>query len=173
MPVDLEALAKYKDKEAWIEEVKSKTFETEMRCHGCAQVIVHTFLEALGVDNLLVSMAASPFAAGVALTGNLCGALIGGQMVLGLFFGRRDIETGMPGILEGIKPMRKLVKHFSATQEGKLNCRDITGADLADPHEAEDYFAHGGLRRCATLMSEVAAFVAELLYEEYQKKHGA
>jgi len=110
-------------------------------------------------------MSASPFAAGMALTGNNCGALIGGLMVLGLFYGREDVNEGMAGIIKGIRPMRKFVKYFEG-KEGHVNCSDLTGTDLADPEKATAYFKEGGLEKCAGLMAEAASFVAAMIYDD-------
>jgi len=166
--MDLSKLDQYKSKEAFVADLKQRTFDTEMKCHGCAQVIVHTFLDVFGEDNLAVSMASSPFAAGLALTGNNCGALIGGLMVLGLVYGRKDVNEGMPGILAGIRPMRKLVKYFHETYRSP-NCRDITGTDLADPEKATAYFDAGGLKKCATMMADVARFVGDFIWDDRKK----
>ena len=160
-----DALSRYPEKELFVEAVREKTFETEMKCHGCAQVIVHTFLDLLDQPNMALSMSSSPFAAGIALTGNNCGALIGGLMVLGLFYGRKDVNEGMEGIIRGIRPARKFVKYFK-DKEQHVNCRDITGTDLADPRKAEAYFEQGGLEKCATIMAEAAAYVAGMVYDD-------
>jgi C_GCAxxG_C_C family probable redox protein len=126
-------------------------------------------LDVFEEDNTLVSMASSPFAAGLALTGNNCGALIGGLMVLGLVYGRKDVTEGMEGILAGIRPMRKLVRYFQETYH-TLNCREITGTDLADPEKATAYFESGGLEKCAGMMADVSGFVGEIIYEEKEKR---
>lgn len=167
--MDLNKLDKYDEKAQFVADLKKRTFDTEMKCHGCAQVIVQTFLDVFEEDNTPVSMASSPFAAGLALTGNNCGAVIGGLMVLGLVFGRKDVNEGMAGILAGIRPMRKLVKYFQETYQSP-NCRDITGTDLADPEKATAYFESGGLEKCATMMADAAGFVGEIIYEEREKR---
>jgi C_GCAxxG_C_C family probable redox protein len=163
--MDLNKLNKYKDKKVFMEDVKKRTFDSEIKHHGCAQVIVQTFLDVFEEDNVAVSMASCPFAGGLALTGNNCGALVGGLIVLGLVFGRKDIEEGMEGILNGIRPMRKLVRYFEGTHK-TVDCRDITQTDVADPIKAAEYFDHGGLEKCARIMADVAAFVGDILYEE-------
>lgn len=163
--MDMNELNKYKDKSEFIEDVKKRTFASEMKYHGCCQVIVHTFLDVFEEDNVPVLMASSPFAAGLALTGNNCGALIGGLMVLGLVLGRKDIKEGMEGILVGIRPMRKLVRYFMDEQKN-LNCRDITQTDMANPKKATEYFNGGGLEKCANMMADVAGFVGGIIYEE-------
>ena len=161
----MENLHKFKDKEQFLNEIREKTFQTEMRCHGCAQVIVQTFLDVMEEDSQQTSMAASPFAAGLALTGHTCGAAIGALMVLGMVYGRRDVNEGMEGILKGIRPMRKFMKFFE-NKYFHLNCRDLTGTDLANPQKAAAYLENGGLEKCATMMADAAAFVAELIFDE-------
>lgn len=163
--MDLDKLNKYRDKSEFLQDVKAKTFDTEMKYHGCSQVVVHAFLDIFEEDNVPLFMAASPFAAGMALTGNNCGALIGGLMILGSVFGRKDVKEGMPGIIKGLKPMRKLVRYFEG-KGGALDCRDITGTDLANPEKAGAYFEGGGLEKCANIIADVSAYVAGLLYEE-------
>jgi hypothetical protein len=81
--MDLSKINKYEDKASFVEDVRKRAFEMEMNSHGCSQVVVQTFLDVLEEENLPLFMAASPFAAGMSLTGNNCGALIGGLMVLG------------------------------------------------------------------------------------------
>jgi C_GCAxxG_C_C family probable redox protein len=163
--MDLSKLNKYNDKSQFLEDLKERTFQAEMKYHGCAQVVVQTFLDIFEEKNTPLSMAASPFAAGLALTGNNCGALVGGLMVLGLVYGRKDITEGMEGILTGIRPMRKLIKYFQDAYHSP-NCREITGTDLADPEKATAYFDSGGLERCANMMADVAVFVGDIIYEE-------
>jgi len=167
--VDLKKLDKFASKSEFTEEIKKRTFDLEMKNHGCAQVVVQAFLDVIEEENRPVSMAASPFAAGLALTGNNCGAVVGGLMVLGLVFGRKDVNEGMAGILEGIKPMRKFVKYFEE-KHTHLNCCDITGTNLANPEKATAYFDAGGLEKCATMMADAAEFVADIIYEENAKR---
>ncbi len=84
-------------------------------------------------------MAASPFAAGMSMTGNNCGALIGGLMILGVVFGRRSMADGMEGIIDGIRPARRLVKHFQK-RFGALNCLEITADRSGRPGEGRCLF---------------------------------
>ena len=75
------------------------------------------------------------------------------------------LNEGMEGILKGIRPMRKFMKYFE-NKYAHLNCRDLTGTDLANPQKATAYLEAGGLEKCATMMADAAAFVAELIYDE-------
>lgn len=165
--MNLQNLKKYKDKSEFVEDVKKRAFEMEMNSHGCSQVVVQTFLDVFEQEDRTLFMAASPFAAGMSLTGNNCGALIGGLMILGTVFGRKNVAEGMPGILEGIRPTRKLIRYFSGVQ-GSLDCRDITGTTLSDPKMSTAFFDGGGLEKCAGVIADVAGHVATLLWDEYE-----
>lgn len=167
--MDLSRLDRYESKEAFINDIKKMTFETEMQCHGCGQVIVHSFLKILEIDNPDLLMAAGPFFGGMALTGNTCGALLAGMMLLGPFYARKDVNEELPGLIKGVRTFRKFVQFFTE-QNKNLNCRDITGTDLADPKKANAYFASGGLEKCAGITAQVAGYVADLIYENYQSQ---
>lgn len=167
--MDLNKLSRYRDKEEFIADVRKRAFEMEVNHHGCSQVVVQTYLDVFEEENLPLFMAASPFAAGMSLTGNNCGALIGALMVLGVAYGRADIREGTEGILRGIRPMRKLVRYFQQRQ-ADIDCRAITGTDLADPQKSADYFNGGGLQKCAGIIADTAGFVADILYDEWTKR---
>jgi len=167
--VDLSKLDRYGNRAEFVEAVRKRAHDYDFNCHGCSQAVVQCFLDVFEENNAPLFMAASPFAAGMSMTGNNCGALIGGLMVLGAVFGRRSMGDGMEGIIDGIRPSRKLVKQFQG-RFGAINCRELTQTDLADPVKAETYFAGGGLEQCAGITGEVAAFVGALLYDEKAKK---
>ena len=167
--MELSRLDKYPDKTAFLEEWRKKAFDMEMQSHGCSQVVIQIFLDLFEVENKELFMAASPFAAGMSLTGHNCGALVGGLMVLGTVFGRKNVCEGMDGILSGIRPCRKLVKFFQGRHQ-TVNCRDITAVDLSDPQASEAYFEGGGLEKCSNIIADVVVYVADLLYEENLKR---
>ena len=163
--MDLNKLNKYKDKSDFREDLKKRAFEAEMTYHGCAQATLKPFLDIFEIENDAVVMATSPFAGGLALTGNNCGALTGGLIVLGLLYGRKDFDEGLEGIVAGVRPMRKLVRYFEEKHK-TVDCRDITKTDISDPIKGPEYFDHGGLEKCANMIADVAAFVGEILYDE-------
>jgi hypothetical protein len=112
--VDLSKLDRYGNRAQFVEAVRQRAYDYDFKCHGCSQAVVQCFLDIFEEDNAPLFMAASPFAAGMSMTGNNCGALIGGLMILGVVFGRRSMGEGMEGIIDGIRPARRLVKHFQS-----------------------------------------------------------
>ena len=90
--MDKMRVTKFPEKFKNIAEELASTYGPEY--HGCAQVVVATFMEILGIEDEQVLMAASCFAGGGkrCLT---CGAISGGLIVLGLKYGRRRLEDGV------------------------------------------------------------------------------
>jgi C_GCAxxG_C_C family probable redox protein len=164
--VDLTKLSRYENKAEFVEEARKRAHDYDFKYHGCTQAVVQAFLDIFEEENPDLFMAASPFAAGMSMTGNNCGALIGGLMVLGVVFGRSNMNEGMKGIIAGIRPSRKLVKQFKGCFE-TFNCCDLTQTDLADPEKAKAYFSTGGLEKCAGIVGQSAAYAADILYCEY------
>lgn len=168
--MNLELLKQYPNREAFMRTIGDEVYSNELANHGCAQVIVHTFLERFEGKDRLALMASSPFFAGLALTGSTCGALVGSLMVLGMVFGRDEISKGMPGLLKGVRPMRKLVKIFGQDNEGRYTCEELTQVDMASPEESSAYFQEGGLERCAGIMRDAARVAAGLIYDHWQEQ---
>ncbi len=93
---------------------------------GCSQSIVLAALDSLNIRDDTVFRTASGFGAGTGLTNkSTCGALIGGVMLIGLFFGR-DIES-LEKLDRGIK-CYKISKEFIESFEdrfGDIQCSNI------------------------------------------------
>ena len=156
---------KFGSKEEFIKQAREKTYKYEVTYHGCAQALVKAFLDLLEINNPELFKSATGFSAGLALTGNNCGALLGGLMILSMKVGRGEIEEGVKGIVGGIRPMRALMKWFEEKYQS-YQCSTLTGgATLADPEEYKRYEEAGGLEKCAGILAETAAKVAELIYE--------
>lgn len=170
--MNLDSLRDYPNREDFVRTIGEEVFANELASHGCAQVIVHTFFERLGEKNPVALKAAAPFFAGLALTGHVCGGLVGSLMVLGTVFGREDISQGMPGLLAGVRPLRRQIKLFGQDNEGKFNCEELTGVDMASPQDSAAYFEAGGLERCAGIMRQAAETAAGLIYDHWQETAG-
>jgi C_GCAxxG_C_C family probable redox protein len=55
---------------------------------SCSQAVVSSFSEDLGFDKETARKISCGFGAGMARTGNICGAVTGAMMVIGLKYGR-------------------------------------------------------------------------------------
>lgn len=64
--------------------------------------------EALDLEDELALKAASSLCGGVALSGNTCGALSAGIMVMGMKHGRGDLKEGFASVMKAMVPANKL-----------------------------------------------------------------
>lgn len=93
---------------------------------NCAQSILAAFAGQSGVAPELALRMAAPFGGGMGRKGEVCGALIGALMVLGL-------RSSTPG-LEGREEMYRITREFMAAFEqlhGNILCRQLVGHDIA------------------------------------------
>ncbi len=85
--------------------------------------------QQLGIENDLIPRIATPFAGGMARTGEVCGAVVGALMCIGVKHGRD--EVGQPE-----DKARELSGEFLRAfreEMGSLHCRELTGIDLSTP----------------------------------------
>lgn len=185
--MNLSRLQLYPDRQTFCEAVVETVYQTGIKSHGCDQVVVQVFMEKMGIEDKqlfkaaslvvqvfmeqigiedkLLSKTASLFPGEMALTGNACGALQGSLMMMSMVFDLEELSQGLTGLLSGAHSMRKLIKIFEGNNQGKLSCRDITGIDIADPQQFQEYFETGGRERCARLMADTSAAAAALIYD--------
>jgi C_GCAxxG_C_C family probable redox protein len=91
--------------------------------------------QKLGIENEVIPRLATPFGGGIGGRGNVCGAVVGSVMAIGLKYGREE-------------PSQPRDKAYALAQEfcrrfeeemGSLSCRELTGMDLSTP-EGHDAF---------------------------------
>ncbi len=98
------------------------------RGHNCAQSVFAAFSDRLGLGPDLALRLSSPFGGGMARKGEVCGALSGALMVLGMQYGseRPERKEEMYAIA------REFIEQFE-TQHGTVLCRRLIGQDISTP----------------------------------------
>jgi C_GCAxxG_C_C family probable redox protein len=130
--------------------------------HGCAQIVTGTFMEILGISDELVLMAASCFAGGTK-RGLMCGAISGGLIVLGIKYGRRNLEDGIEAEEESLEPAMELVDRFMGAYN-TTSCSELTGFDLGDPDQFQSFVNSAEAnQKCTERVSRVCGWVAEII----------
>ena len=121
---------------------------------SCSQAIFATFgpyMGEKGVDVETCMKIASAFSGGINLTGNVCGALTGALMAIGLEFG--DGNPMNPKVAE---VSTRLLEEFRAIN-GSILCRDLIqydgGADAVDLMKA---FESGAFDKCLKYVEDVS-----------------
>ncbi len=101
----------------------------------CSSAVLSTFSEEMGLDAETARKISSGFGAGISKTGNICGAVSGAVLVIGLKYGKAkqgdDAATAQTRAL-----VRRFIEEFSL-RHGSVNCTDLLGYNLDNPEEYE------------------------------------
>jgi C_GCAxxG_C_C family probable redox protein len=128
---------------------------------NCAQSVLSGFCEQLGIDSETAKNLGRPWGGGVGRMGQMCGALSGAIMVLGLSQGSEPDETqARKKVSESV---RELVRRFEQ-RNGTALCRELLGADVSTKEGQrkikEDELAK---KLCPKFVKDAAEILGELL----------
>lgn len=98
---------------------------------NCAESVLLSTAEHLGLRDDLLPAVASGFGGGIARTGQVCGAISGAAIAAGCRYGRGMPEADRDRLYAIVS---SLVKDFASTF-GSTNCIDLVGYTLSDPVE--------------------------------------
>lgn len=121
----------------------------------CSQMILLQGMEQTGKTNPDLVRAMHGLAGGLGFSGELCGALMGGAALLGLYAGKGTPEQEEDPRLDFM--IQDLVKWFKAEYSetfGGIRCEEILAGD-----------AQNRMTRCPLMVSGVIQKVNELLVE--------
>jgi len=140
---------------------------------GCSQMTLKALQETFGVVDQNVFMAATSLAGGVARSGEVCGALLGALMFVGMLCGRRRLEkTGESK--DYSKCMNLSIKIYDEFKQtyGSVRCKDIhlrlfgRVYDLRNPEDLKIFAESGAVKKCADVMAKAAEIAAKYILEE-------
>jgi len=129
---------------------------------NCSQAVFSTYGPPLGLDRELALKITGPFGAGMARMGQVCGAVTGSFMVIGLIHGRtraEDEETRE----KAYKLVNEFVDQFTS-RNGSILCRDLLGCDVSTEEgralaEEQNLFD----TRCPKLVQDAAEILEQFL----------
>jgi C_GCAxxG_C_C family probable redox protein len=107
------------------------------RRYHCAESVLMAVCRELGVENALVPRIATAFGGGMGRSGEVCGAVTGALMAIGVKLGREEPEQSYD---EVNALTRRFLQSFRE-QMGSLHCRDLIGTDLGTPEGLQAYRA--------------------------------
>ena len=154
-----------------IEKAAQRGFENEHKYTGCSQAVVAALIESFGFGSPDILRASSALAGGIARRGNVCGALNGGLMMIGLLVGRDDLEM-IEQYQRGMSYADKLYRRFEE-KVGTALCAEIQIKKFGKRYdmltqEGRDEFHNAGAHDpegCALVVREGARLAAELIVE--------
>ena len=128
----------------------------------CSSAVFSAFSEELGLDPATAKKIACGFGAGISKTGNICGAVSGALMVIGLKYGKTEKNDEV-----ATEKTRALVRQFISKfsqKNGSVNCTELLGYDLSDP-EAFSAARDSGhfMTKCPALVRDSADILEKIL----------
>jgi C_GCAxxG_C_C family probable redox protein len=106
------------------------------RGYGCAQAVLASFAADYGLEEGLALKLATGFGSGMGRMCEVCGALTGAFMVVGLKYGKERTDGTRYG--SETETTYRLVSEVASqfrAKNGSIYCRDLIGHDLMDPDE--------------------------------------
>jgi C_GCAxxG_C_C family probable redox protein len=169
-------MEKHVHKEQLLDKIEKSAHDYERDFHGCSRCVfkaLQEHLDLVGVDTLKAS---TPLAAGVAMRGETCGALLGGLMAVGILTAKEDLQdtTALTTALgAGFKLARKVEKEFGTTNCTKIQT-DRVGRfyNLADPEQYKAFISAGGYTECSKVVGRIARITAEFILDFLEKTEG-
>jgi C_GCAxxG_C_C family probable redox protein len=139
-----------------------EAYRSFMSRFTCSAAVFSAFSDDLGLDPDTAKKIACGFGAGVSKTGNICGAVSGAIMVIGLKYGKTDV--GDEAATEKTRALvRQFIREFTL-KNGSVSCTDLLEHDLSDP---EDYDAarDSGVftSKCPALVRDAADILERIL----------
>jgi C_GCAxxG_C_C family probable redox protein len=103
------------------------------RAFNCCQSVLSAYCEEYGLDRETALKIGTAFGSGMARRGDLCGALTGAMMVIGLKYGRTRIDD-VATREKAYELVNEMIRRFKA-RNGSIMCRDLLGYDPSTPAE--------------------------------------
>ncbi len=132
--------------------------------YNCCQSVLACCGQERGMPRDMAIRTGQAFAAGIGKTGNLCGALTGALMVVGL--GREALDAGDAASKAHANEMAQALMDEFARRNGSLLCRDLIGCDLRTAEGQRQFKEKDALHKvCAKVVRDAAEIVEQLLAE--------
>lgn len=128
----------------------------------CSQAVLSAYAGQFGMDRETALKVSAAFGGGMGRMGEICGAVTGAFMVLGLKYGRISIQDAKSH--ENItRLVRGFVDKFKSVN-GSIVCRELLGCDLSTL-DGQKTFVEKKLRDslCTKFVQDAAEIVGQLL----------
>ena len=131
--------------------------------YNCSQSVAAAFCDVTKTDEKTMLATAAPFAGGFGRNREVCGAISGGCLVLGLLYGYTD-PSDKTAKSEHYALVRDFMARFSV-RFGSVICRELLGGATAGGEPAERNAAFYESRPCFKLVFSAAEIIDEIINE--------
>lgn len=129
--------------------------------YNCAQAVLVPFAERFGLPRETALKLGTPFGGGIGHSGQVCGAVSGAMMAIGLAQGTAVGDKAQKDACYAL--VQAFHKRFLALHSA-VTCPGLLGLDLGDPAELERAREMGVFHsRCPAFVGDAVVITAELL----------
>ena len=125
---------------------------------NCAQAVLLTFNDITGLDDKTALRLSSPFGGGIGRMREVCGAVSGMYMVLGLLYGYEEPGEKDCNKKALYKEVQELAEQFRA-ECGSILCREILKNPPTDPNPSPRTAEFYAKRPCARMVMTAASIL--------------
>ena len=159
-----------------LDKIEKAAHDYERDFHGCSRCVLKPLQDHLDLGNDASLKASTPLAAGVAMRGETCGALLGGLLAVGIVTASeelKDVNALTNSLAAGFRLARNFEKEFGTTNCTKIQT-DKLGRfySLADPEQYKAFIEAGGYRECPKVVGKTARMTAEFILDDRDKMAG-
>ena len=141
----------------------------EKNHHGCSRSALKALQDHLNLGDGLIFKASTPLAAGIAMRGETCGALLAGLLAVGIVTASENIEDEEAfnqSMIAGFRLVRRFEKEFGSITCGELQKRRLGRPfNMADPDDYQEFIKAGGYVECPQLVGKAARLIAEFIWD--------
>ena len=129
---------------------------------SCSQAVLSAFSDAFNLDRNFALKISQPFGGGIAHRGEICGAVSGALMVIGLKLGRTCAED-IPARERTYESVTHFIQKFE-NLHGSIVCKELLGYDLGSEEEYKKAEKDGLFETlCPKLVQHAADILTELI----------
>ncbi|UCG50222.1 MAG: C_GCAxxG_C_C family protein [Phycisphaerales bacterium] len=130
------------------------------RGHSCSQAVFSAFAPDYGIDCASALKLAGGFGGGMGRLGEVCGAVSGALMVIGLRHGA--VEPADKKAKEhNYEMVRRFVEKFKG-RNGSIICRELLGFDMSTPEGKAAAGRPGSFDRCPDLVKDAVEILEQM-----------
>ena len=131
---------------------------------NCAQAVLLAFSDVTGMDRKTAAMISAPFGGGMGRLREVCGAVSGMFMVLGVLYGYDETVEDDTQKKQTYKDVQALAEKFRA-ECGSIICREILKNPPSDPNPTPRTAEFYAKRPCARMVMTAARLMDEFIAE--------
>lgn len=163
-------------REELLNKIEDTAHDYEKEFHGCSRCVFKALQDYLDIGDGTNLKASTPLAAGVAMRGETCGALIAGLLAVGIVTSSEDlndVNALTNSLAAGFRLARKVEKQFGTTNCTRIQTERLGRFySLADPEQYKAFIEAGGYVECPKVVGKIARMTAESILDYLEKKEG-